>query len=1405
MTWSSIRRRWPELALIPVLLAAVLVLDGTWRAVAALALAGVVVFTVRRRPKDLLRGAAILLVLLVASAVLTVTIDLGPIVRGVAERYGSRLMINKLHIGRLGIHLASGKIVVEDILIDSRRAGEKPFFTAKSVRVGVPWWRVLFTRDLPIESVELDQWEMLIEKWPEFGSTFPRVSGDPTSLPKPKGGKKLYTTTLKYLHAGRGKFSYFDHGTWNTTNPNLDLVIRRASGEYVGQGSSSNGVVQVEGYEPMRSDIRFSFKLDGPIVNFDSIHLHTDGSSSSITGKADLGNWPEMTYYIVSNQDLATMRQVWWKNETWRMAGLSDFAGTFHLFKGGFEVKGAFHTDHLKWQRYDFENLNGFLRWQPNNFEITGGQTGMYDGRARFMFTIGPLGNKKTRAQAHFDAYYENVDLTKFSVGTGMVGVRMVGTATGHNLLEWPSGHYGEHRGHGEMVLTPPAGTEILTRQEQPRERAIHEEEVMAGPERNMALFPYPMVIGGTFDYRFGPEWFEVLPSHLATPRTYVEFSGTTEYGQNTEMPLYARSADWQESDRVLAGVLTAFGSPTSVVKIGGWGEFTGTMRKTFSSPLVEGYFAGGGLRSWDVVWGEGTAKVAIENGYADVTGGVVRKDGSQITANGRFSLGYPRKDKGEEINARVEIKDRDLKDLRHAFIMDDWPVNGTMSGEYHLYGAYTGPYGYGGFTIRDGNAWKEPFDLATATLRFEGAGVRVDGFNLKKSTGTINGAAWIEWAGRYSFNGDGHAIPMESVQMANWPQLPVSGRLQFTANGAGTFGHPHYDAKFQIDDLFAKDEGVGQVTGDVGMRDTLVEARFEAASPRLALSGTAQVELTPVYDAEITLRFSNTSLDPYLRIVQPGLSPFARAVAGGSVHVMGQLYNPEQLLVETQVDSLDLNLFDYTLTTAKDPVTGKDRPIKVDFDRNVVRLRDVHLEGRDTKLALTGWADIPNDRINVNVTGDADLGILQAFFRDMRSSGRATLSADIQGPIAKPVLSGSASIKDGRIRAFGLPNSLQALNGRLTFDANGLRLEDMKGQFANGRVSFGGRIELNGYKPSQLALTANGEGVELRYPEGFRSVLDADLALVGPLSLPTLRGSVTVRSAVLRRQLNSDFLGLAGLAGAGGAIGGGGGSAASLPLKLDLHVTAQSALRVETNVVHLVSSAALTVRGDLSHPVVLGRADVDRGEAIISGKRYVVTHGTIDFNNPTKIEPYFDLEAETRVRAPGQTYQVNVRLAGTPNRIDPQFNSDPPLPQVEVLSLLFGDATRAPEAELGTFRRTEMQGSLATQQVQNALTGLVSGNVTRAVEQAFGLDTFQITPALFDPYQRNLNPGARVTVGKRISDKIYLTFSRSLNNTPGGDQVILLEFDQSDRLSWVLSRNEDATYALDVRVRHVF
>src|SRR5450756_1336773 len=184
-----------------------------------------------------------------------------------------------------------------------------------------------------------------------------------------------------------------------------------------------------------------------------------------------------------------------------------------------------------------------------------------------------------------------------------------------------------------------------------------------------------------------------------------------------------------------------------------------------------------------------------------------------------------------------------------------------------------------------------------------------------------------------------------------------------------------------------------------------------------------------------------------------------------------------------------------------------------------------------------------------------------------------------------------------------------------------------------------------------------------------------------------------------------------------------------------------------------------------------------------------MVRHGTADFSNPTKLEPFLNLEGETLIRVPGQTYIVNVQLVGTIDRLDTQLTADPPLSRIEILSLLFGGDTaraEARDAELRTLQREESQRSLATSRLQQAAVGVATAPITRAVEQAFGLDTVQLTPNVsIDAYQR-INPTARLTVGKRISNKVYLTFSRSLTTPAGIDQVIHPQYDQNARLSWI-------------------
>ena len=232
--------------------------------------------------------------------------------------------------------------------------------------------------------------------------------------------------------------------------------------------------------------------------------------------------------------------------------------------------------------------------------------------------------------------------------------------------------------------------------------------------------------------------------------------------------------------------------------------------------PRIEGKFMGEQMRAFDVVWGSVTGDAVIENAYADVSNAVVRSGDATIDVDGRFALGFPRRDGGEEINARIRVVGRPLVDLRHAFDLDDYDVDGQFSGEFHVFGNYLMPLGFGQMTIANGTAYGETFETATSALRLEGDGVRLDSIEMLKGGGRGTGAAYIDWNGNYSFNLDARRIPIESVELAHSPNTPpLSGFLDFTAGGSGTFNDPRYDVRGTISDFFVGDEGIGQVIGD--------------------------------------------------------------------------------------------------------------------------------------------------------------------------------------------------------------------------------------------------------------------------------------------------------------------------------------------------------------------------------------------------------------------------------------------------------------------------------------------------------------------------------------------------------------------------------------------------------------
>ena len=284
-----------------------------------------------------------------------------------------------------------------------------------------------------------------------------------------------------------------------------------------------------------------------------------------------------------------------------------------------------------------------------------------------------------------------------------------------------------------------------------------------------------PVPIGGALEYAFDGDGVRLTSGELATADTFVTFAGATNWaGEGSRIPFHVTSANWQESDRFLAGT-------DDRVRVVDARRGDGRRRRVRRradrriSPAADRRSFQAAARCGPSTSSGATPRATSSSRIPTRTSAtaVITRGASRMEVAGQFSLGYPRRDGGEEINARIKIDGRPLADLLNAFDLEGYPVTGTLSGDFHLYGPYTRPLGFGRMSIDRGTAYGERFTTASAGLRFEGVGVRMDGIEIAKGPAAITGAAYVGWNGTYSFNTEARALPVEALDVASFPDLP--------------------------------------------------------------------------------------------------------------------------------------------------------------------------------------------------------------------------------------------------------------------------------------------------------------------------------------------------------------------------------------------------------------------------------------------------------------------------------------------------------------------------------------------------------------------------------------------------------------------------------------------------------
>jgi translocation and assembly module TamB len=391
----------------------------------------------------------------------------------------------------------------------------------------------------------------------------------------------------------------------------------------------------------------------------------------------------------------------------------------------------------------------------------------------------------------------------------------------------------------------------------------------------------------------------------------------------------------------------------------------------------------------------------------------------------------------------------------------------------------------------------------------------------------------------------------------------------------------------------------------------------------------------------------------------------------------------------------------------------------------------------------------------------------------------------------------------DARVVIEGFPHAFDDLRVVLLAYPGEIVIDDLRARLAGGTLRASGSLRLPGGEAGDeltYRVQARAEDVALRYPEGWLVRGDVELVLSSQPGGRQIRGVADLESAVYLRDID---VGLAQLLR---------GFFARQRLQvaeteeflattfLNVAVHAPGALRVSNNVAKLRGSADLTLRGTLASPVVFGHVEAEPGGELVYGdNEYEVTRARLSFANPYRIEPLIDLEAHSRV----SQYDVRLELVGPLDRLNATFTSDPPIPDLEILSLIAtGDTSLAAERPgLGPAAGGEAGlAGAASVGAEAFLAGQAASLVGERVNRLFRFDRFRVAPLAASGESIS---AVRVTAGEQISKDLYVTYS--INPLVTEDQVLSLEWSVARNLSLIFTQNGDGTYAVDAQWAKAF
>ena len=860
--------------------------------------------------------------------------------------------------------------------------------------------------------------------------------------------------------------------------------------------------------------------------------------------------------------------------------------------------------------------------------------------------------------------------------------------------------------------------------------------------------------------------------SYVHLPQSSLDLSGTVS--NHSSLQINFHSNDLHELEAVADVFSPALRDQKSQLGLSGTATFTGQVRGSTSNPQLTGQLRATNLQIKGSSWNSLRTNVNVNPSLASLQNLELQPtDGGRITLNASVNLRRWSFDQNSPLNANLNASQINIAAFTK-LAKSQVPITGILFANLSVKGSEANPIANGNVSLTKAKTFAEP--LQQANLNFQTTANQVQAkLELRIPAGEAHGTvAYFPKDQRYQAQLQAVGIHLEQLQTLKDRNAKIAGVVNITASGQGNVKNPQLTASIESPQLQVRDQTLGDLKLQASLANHIANVALNAHAVNTLISAKATMHTTGDYQTDATIDTQAIPLQPLIAAYSPAEGANVKGQTELHLSLHGPLKNMKAVEAHATIPTLQLSYADQFQVAATNP-------IHVDLSHGVLVLQKSQIKGTGTDLQMEANVPLDNNKpASILALGTVDLGIGKMFNPDVISSGQLRFDVNSYGVRSNLDVKGQVHIENVNVAMSDTPVGLQNGNGTLTLTKDRLDITDFTGTVGGGKVKASGGIV---YKPSlRFDLALSGRGIRVAYPEGVREALSANLTFTGTTEASTLGGQVHLDQLYFTPGFDlTTFIGQFG-----GEVTPPPSQGFTQNLQLNVAVQSTSAINAVSRELSLQGSANLNVRGTADQPVILGRINLNSGDLIFMGNRYILQSGIIDFANPAQTEPVVNVAVNTTV----QQYNIQLRFNGPVDHLRTNYTSDPSLPPSDIINLLAFGKTSEEAAANPTPGNMGAESLIASQ---------LSSQLTSRVEKIAGISRLSVDPVLSGGGSQQ-NPGARITIQQRVTGHIFVTFQTDVTQTQ--NQVIQLQYNVTPRVTVSGTRDQNGGFGFDTRIK---